>query len=64
MLKISLEERFKSADEVIWALGMESHLPTLINCLSTQRHRDETKTTNEDISNKYLPPVARTANAI
>ncbi|WP_026734544.1 serine/threonine-protein kinase [Fischerella sp. PCC 9605] len=64
MLKISLEERFKSADEVIWALGMESYLPTLTNCLSTQRLRSDTKTTNKDISNQYLSPVARTANAI
>ncbi|WP_017319011.1 serine/threonine-protein kinase [Mastigocladopsis repens] len=63
MLKISLEERFKSADEVIWALSMESYLPTLSDCLSTQKLGEKTRG-NEEISQEYLPPVVRTAIAI
>jgi len=64
MLKICIQERFQSVDDVIWALGMESYLPTLVNCLTTQRFKDDTRMTSEEISQGYLPPVARTANAI
>ncbi|ARV61580.1 serine/threonine protein kinase [Nostocales cyanobacterium HT-58-2] len=63
MLKISLEERYKSVDDVMWALGMESYLPTLSDCLSTQRLGDKTRR-NEKASQEYLSPAARKATAI
>lgn len=62
MLKISLEERFKSADEVMCSLSMESYLPMLTNCLSTQRFKGDTITTSD--SQGYKSPVARNASAI
>jgi serine/threonine protein kinase len=66
MLKISLEERFKSAQDVIWALDMESYLPTLTNCLTTQRLGVNSQTAKEEISQHqgYLSPLTRTANVI
>lgn len=36
MLKVSVKERFKSASEVMLALGIESNDPNLANCLTTQ----------------------------
>ncbi|MDF5732352.1 MAG: serine/threonine-protein kinase [Rhizonema sp. PD38] len=63
MLKIDLNDRFKSVDDVMWALGIESNLPSLTNCLSTKRLKDETNT-SEEISQNYLSPVTRTANSI
>ena len=63
MLKISLDDRFKSVNDVMWALGIESNLPSLANCLSNKRLKDETKTSEETPSN-YLPPVTRAANSI
>ncbi|WP_315784112.1 serine/threonine-protein kinase [Fischerella sp. JS2] len=63
MLKFSLDERFQSADEVMWTLGMESYVPTLTSCLTNQRLGSATKTTNK-LADAYLPPVARTASAI
>jgi serine/threonine protein kinase len=62
MLKISLKERFKSAQEVMWALGMEPHLSTLSDCLSTQKLAKATG--SEEISQGYLPPLVRTATTI
>lgn len=37
MLKFSLRDRFKTADEVIKALGKENFLPNLANCLTNQK---------------------------
>jgi len=64
MLKISIEDRFQSVDDVIWALGMETHLPSLANCLTTQRFKDDTRMTSEEISPGYQTPVTKTAHAI
>ncbi len=64
MLKISIEDRFKSVDDIIWALGMETHLPSLVNCLTTQRFKNDPGRTSEEISPQYQPPVAKTAHAI
>ncbi|MBO3461698.1 serine/threonine protein kinase [Aetokthonos hydrillicola Thurmond2011] len=64
MLKISIQERFHSVDDVIWALKMESSLPSLMSCLTTQPLKDDTTMVEEQIFQKYQPPVARTANAI
>ncbi|PMB08483.1 serine/threonine protein kinase, partial [Fischerella thermalis CCMEE 5282] len=63
MLKFSLDERFQSADEVMWTLGMESYVPNLTSCLTNQRLASKTKITNK-VTDAYLPPVARTASAI
>lgn len=62
MLKLSLEERFKSVDDVIWALEMENHLPTLTDCLTTQRLGVQEKSVSEEP--EYLTPTERTARAI
>ncbi|MFH7027050.1 MAG: protein kinase [Heteroscytonema crispum UTEX LB 1556] len=64
MVKISLEERFKTTDDVMWALGMETYVPTLTKCLATQRLGDSSRSANAEIPQGYLPPVARTAIAI
>jgi serine/threonine protein kinase len=63
MVKLSLQERFKSAEDVMWALGLESHLPTLTECLTTKRLGGNNPNSEEN-SQVYLPPVARTATAI
>ncbi len=80
MVKISLEKRFKTVDEVIKALDMESELPNLMACLTTQPRRNKNFTrevsrishsvvasNNKPQANSpqiYLPPVKRTAIAI
>ncbi|WP_193196499.1 serine/threonine-protein kinase [Nostoc sp. MG11] len=62
MVKIPLDERFRTADNAIAALNWESYLPTLNNCLTTQHLKNQTTTTENP--QVYIPPVARTANAI
>ncbi|WP_088239950.1 serine/threonine-protein kinase [Calothrix rhizosoleniae] len=65
MLKICVEERFQSAQEVLVALSMESELPTLTDCLSSQRlSMVHTTHSQDDNIQQYLPPVSRTAQAI
>ncbi len=67
MVKITLNDRFKTADEVIKALGNESYLPTLANCLTTQKSNNKSIAQHEnshEIPDVYIPPVARTASAI
>lgn len=64
MLKISLDERFKTADEAIAALGGESYLPTLTNCLTTQALSNQSITQEDKQPQVYMSPVARTASAI
>ncbi|MBN3908992.1 MAG: serine/threonine protein kinase [Nostoc sp. NMS1] len=67
MVKITLDDRFKTADEVIKALSYESYLPTLANCLTTQKLNNKSITQYENYNETpdvYMPPVARTANAI
>ncbi|MEH2416852.1 serine/threonine-protein kinase [Nostoc sp.] len=67
MVKIALNDRFKSADEVMKALGNQSYLTTLASCLTTQKLNNKSiiqhKNSHEN-PNVYLPPVARTASAI
>ncbi|MBD2384099.1 serine/threonine-protein kinase [Cylindrospermum sp. FACHB-282] len=63
MLKISLDERFKTANETIEALGRESQ-PTLTNCLTTQILSSKSYTEEEKQPQVYVSPVARTASAI
>ena len=67
MVKITLNDRFKTADEVMKALGNESYSPNLANCLTTQKLNNKSITQYEN-SHKtpdvYVPPVARTASAI
>ncbi len=67
MVKITLEDRFKTADEVIKALSYESYFPTLANCLTTQKSNNKSITQYEnskETPDVYMPPVARTASAI
>ena len=64
MLKTSVEERFQSAQEVLDALGMESYLPSLANCLTTQRLGTAQNYSSEHDTQQYLSPVSRQAQAI
>jgi len=67
MIKVSVKERFSSASEVMFALGIESHLPHLSNCLSTKPLGvKESKITHsfEENYHSYVPPFTRTAVAI
>jgi serine/threonine-protein kinase len=63
MVKISLAERFKTADDVIKALDQEKYLPNLSNCLATQKLKNKS-ISQEENQQVYVPPVARTASAI
>ena len=67
MVKITLNDRFKTADEVMKALGNESYLPTLADCLTTQKLNNKSIVQHEnshETPDVYIPPVARTASAI
>jgi serine/threonine protein kinase len=75
MLKMSLEERFKKADDVMWDLGLERHLPTLAKCLNTEKLSNDNISSSNSISctnnsvegvtsNGYISPTAREAIAI
>ncbi len=67
MLKIGVKERFQSASEVMFALGVEPHLPHLISCLSSQPLGTEEKSKThsfEENYHSYVPPFTRTAIAI
>jgi serine/threonine protein kinase len=63
MVKVSLSDRFQTANDVMWALDLETYLPSLTNCLTTQPKGGDSSA-NAEISSDYLPPVARTASAI
>lgn len=64
MLKVSLQDRFKTADDVMWALGMESYLPSLADCLATQKLKRENSSSEEVIISSNPSPFARTAGQI
>ncbi|MEA5569438.1 serine/threonine-protein kinase [Calothrix sp. UHCC 0171] len=64
MVKISLEERYKTAEDVMWDLGMESYLPTLSKCMTSQRLRATGDSNSEENPEGYISPVTRTAIAI
>lgn len=67
MVKISLNERFKTADEVMKALSNGSYLPTLADCLTTQKLNNKSIAqygNSDETPDVYIPPVARTANTI
>lgn len=64
MLKISVEERFQSAQEVLSALSMESELPNLTNCLVTQKLGSHQTHNQDENQQQYLSPVSRKAQAI
>jgi serine/threonine-protein kinase len=63
MVKFSLGDRFKTADDVIKALGREHNLPNLAHCLTTIPLRSSQQPPKEEPP-QYLPPTARTAIAI
>jgi serine/threonine protein kinase len=68
MVKITLDDRFKTADEVIKALGNERYSSNLANCLTNQKWNNKSITQHEitqpENYDVYVPPVARTATAI
>jgi serine/threonine protein kinase len=67
MVKVTLEDRFTTADEVIKALSYASYFRTLANCLTTQKLNNKSIRQYENYNETpdvYMPPVARTANAI
>ncbi|MCU0548475.1 MAG: serine/threonine protein kinase [Leptolyngbya sp. Prado105] len=61
MLKSSLRDRFKSADEIARILELEDHLEALRPCLS---HHPLSQTEMEPESLEFVSPLARTAIAI
>ncbi|MBW4450396.1 MAG: serine/threonine protein kinase [Spirirestis rafaelensis WJT71-NPBG6] len=63
MVKVSLSDRFQTTNDVMRALDLETYLPSLTNCLTTQRLGGNSSA-NAEVSSDYLPPVARTASAI
>lgn len=68
MVKITLDDRFKTADEVIKALGNERYSSNLANCLTNQKWNHKSITQHEitqpENYDVYAPLVARTATAI
>ena len=64
MIKTSLEERFKSADDVKRALGLEKYIPVLSECLTTKPLGKIKQYNSQQIGREYLPPATRTATAI
>jgi serine/threonine-protein kinase len=67
MVKVTLNDRFKAADEVMKALSYESYFPTLANCLTTQKLNNKSIIEYEnspETPDVYIPPLARTASAI
>jgi serine/threonine-protein kinase len=66
MIKIPLEERYKNAEDVMWDLGMESYLPTLNNCMTSQRlgATSSSSSNSVEIPEGYKTHVTRTAIAI
>lgn len=63
MLKFSLNERFQKPSDVSRALRVESDIPHLSNCLTTQPIKNKLPQ-KIDIAQEYISPVARTAIAI
>lgn len=61
MLKASIYDRFKSADEILRILELEDHLETLRPCLS---HHPLAQAETEPISHEFVSPLVRTAMAI
>jgi serine/threonine protein kinase len=64
MVKVSLEERYKKAEDVMWDLGMESYIPTLSNCMTNQRFSSSYEGSTGETQEDYIAPVSRTAIAI
>ncbi|MBE9006112.1 serine/threonine protein kinase [Fortiea sp. LEGE XX443] len=64
MVKFSLDDRFKSADDVIKALGMDSNLPNLANCLTTKPLRGFQDQPKAEPPQTYTSPTNKTAIAI
>ncbi|NDJ17283.1 serine/threonine-protein kinase [Myxacorys almedinensis] len=61
MLKASLKERYQSADEVFRALELESHVQTLLPCMSNQPLAPVAEPPHPK---EFVSPIIRTANAI
>jgi serine/threonine-protein kinase len=66
MLKISPRDRYQSVDQVLRALELEPYLDNLADCLHRQPSAlaGEAIANQEDDSNIYLTPIARTAKGI
>jgi serine/threonine-protein kinase len=66
MLKISPQERYGSAAEVMQALGLESHWENLTHCMNDIRSRHVAKPQPEiEIkAGEYTPPIVRKATEI
>ncbi len=61
MLKVSLKERYQSAEEVLRALELESHLETLLPCMNNQPLAPLPEPPQPE---EFISPIVRTANAI
>lgn len=61
MLKISPQDRYHSAKEVLRALELEPHLDSLLPCMNNQPLAQSNKAPNPEA---YVPPLMRSALAI
>ena len=65
MLKISVRERYQSADEILRLLNLEPYLGKLSDCLHMQPRLGDLPDEAEFLArNGYLPPIMRAAIAI
>lgn len=62
MVKVTLEERFKTVGQVIMALGWEGDLSNLTQCLTNQPLSKRSQISEQP--QKYLSPTAKKATAI
>ncbi|MBD2494363.1 serine/threonine-protein kinase [Nostoc sp. FACHB-280] len=65
MVRFSLDDRFKTVDDVIKALNLEKNLPNLSNCLTTKPLRTfQPQPEPTPPQQTYISPTAKTAIAI
>lgn len=65
MLKVSVRDRYQSADEILRILNLEPYLGKLSDCLHVQPRLSELPDEAELLArNGYLPPIIRAAIAI
>ena len=63
MVKIALEERYQSAQEILTNIARNLSQEDLAHYLTIQRRMEERSLDDDEIT-QYLPPAIRTAIAI
>ncbi|MCC5635227.1 serine/threonine protein kinase [Nostoc sp. CHAB 5844] len=64
MVKFSLDDRFKTVDDVIKALNIDTNLSNLTNCLTTKPLSSSQHQSKQTPTQAYASPTTRTAIAI